>query len=85
MLTDSQMAHLIDMVLLQEQEIVILKASVLALLKIAEEAGLQDVVSRFQAHSAALVSEAKIDGSLALIRALEQISLQLKHKTDSVN
>lgn len=83
MLTDSQMAHLVDMVLLQTQEIVILRASVLALLKIAHEAGIPDVQTRFETYSADLVKRANLEGSVALIQALEQISLRLKHVSGS--
>lgn len=81
MLSDSQMAHLIDMVLVQQQEIVGLKASVLALLQIAQEEGLKDVQTRFQEYGARHIKEANIPGTLELIRALETLSRQLHGKT----
>jgi len=84
-LTDSQLAGLIQLVLIQQQEIVTWKAGVLALLQIADEAGLQDARSRFQAYSASLIENTIPESSLAPIRALQQVLLQLTHPSDPVN
>ncbi|MBZ5489661.1 MAG: hypothetical protein LAO76_01860 [Acidobacteriia bacterium] len=75
------MADLIDMLVIQQQEIVGLKASVLALLKIAQEAGLEDVHTRFQGYAADQVTQANIPEIVELNKALQTLSRQLRAKS----
>ena len=84
-LTDSQLAGLIQVVLTQQEDIVVLKAGVLALLEIALEAGLPDVETRFQAYSSRHIENTTPESSLAPIRALHQVLLQLQHPGDPAN
>ena len=62
-LNDSQLAVLVQLVLLQQQEILLLKAGTVALLEIAKEAGIADAETRFQAHSTALIQSSTSAGS----------------------
>ncbi|HXE91263.1 MAG TPA: hypothetical protein VNK82_09905 [Terriglobales bacterium] len=77
--------RLLELVFHQQREIVLLKAGMGALLRIAQEAGIADAVQRFQGHSAAEVSSASLENPVQALHLLEQAILRLKAETDPVN
>jgi hypothetical protein len=84
-LTDSQLVGLMELLLAQQKEIALLKSGTLAMIRIAEEAGLQDVQSRFQRYTSDHIKSAMLDADLAILKQIEQAILQLKHRADPVN
>lgn len=84
-LNDSQLVGLLQLLLVQQKEIALLKAGTIALLKIAQDEGLKDVESRFQRYSTDLVNDMIPESSLATMHAIEQTICQLLPIPDANN
>jgi hypothetical protein len=77
-MTDPQIAGLLDIVIIQEKEILDLKASVFALAKIAYELTEGTASESYPQYRQLFRTEATNRGSDARIELLESMSLQLK-------
>ena len=84
-LTDSQLVGLIDLLLLQQKEILELKAWSYSLAKLARDMGGDEIGKKFLEYRDDQRKHASIHGSDAILEELEKVVLQLRHAGNPMN